>query len=222
MMTMQFLSHSQAARFYDLLGAGLDTQAVYEAAALDDLSAHLELESSRSLLEFGCGTGRFAGDLLVLAPQATYLGVDVSATMVGLASRRLRGFGDRAQVRRSDGAPHIDAPDGAFDRCISTYVLDLLSNDEIIAVLKEAHRVLNPDGLLGLVSLTNGPTAISRVVSTAWRGVHHLSPWVVGGCRPIALRAFMSNCEWRIDYSNIVVRFGVPSEIVVARLINRG
>ena len=34
-------SHSQAARFYDLLGAGLDTQPVYEAAVVRDLVAHL-------------------------------------------------------------------------------------------------------------------------------------------------------------------------------------
>jgi hypothetical protein len=33
-VTIRLLSHSQAARFYDMLGAGLDTQAFYEATAL--------------------------------------------------------------------------------------------------------------------------------------------------------------------------------------------
>ena len=33
----RLLSHSHAARFYDLLGARLDTQAFYEAEALRDL-----------------------------------------------------------------------------------------------------------------------------------------------------------------------------------------
>ena len=72
-------------------------------------------------------------------------------------------------------------------------------------------------GLLGIASLTNGPTPTSRLISTMWRGLHRLSPWLVGGCRPIAIRTLISNSKWSIDYENIVVRFGIPSEIVVAR-----
>jgi SAM-dependent methyltransferase len=97
----QLLSHAQAARFYDLLGARLDTQAFYETAALHDLVANLELARCQSVVEFGIGTGRLAAELLSthLPPDATYLGLDVSATMVRLATNRLRQFGERAKVR---------------------------------------------------------------------------------------------------------------------------
>jgi hypothetical protein len=120
-------------------------------------------------------------------------------------------------VVRTDGAAHIDAAEGAFDRFVSTYVFDLLSDDDIRAALTEAHRVLRPDGLLGLVSLTDGPTPLSQLVTMAWCGLHSISPWLVGGCRPIALHSFLSSTEWRIEYRNIIVRFGVPSEVFVAR-----
>jgi ubiquinone/menaquinone biosynthesis C-methylase UbiE len=222
MAATRLLSHSQAARFYDALGAGLDTQAFYEAAALHDLLTHLQLEKCRSVVEFGFGTGRLAAELLSahLPSNATYLGLEVSATMVRLAKSRLRPFTERAEVRQSDGTPRIDVADGTLDRFISTYVFDLLSDDEIQAVLSEAHRVLRPDGLLGLASLTNGPSPISRVVSTMWRRLHRISPWLVGGCRPITLRTLVSNTQWRIDYANIIVRFGVPSEIVVAKRVS--
>lgn len=215
----RLLSHSQAARFYDLLGARLDTQAFYEAEALHDLVAHLELERCRSVVEFGFGTGRLAADLFSahLPPNATYFGLDVSATMVDLAKSRLRPFGRRVEVRQSAGEPYIDAADGTFDRFICTYVFDLLPDDDIRAVLTEARRILTSDGLIGIVSLTNGPRPLSRFVSTMWRGLHLLSPWLVGGCRPISIRTFVSNRQWRISYANIVVRFGIPSEIVVAR-----
>ncbi len=215
----RFLSHSQAARFYDLLGARLDTQAFYEAEALHDLVAHLELKTCRSVMEFGFGTGQLAAELLSahLPPNATYFGLDVSATMVNLAKSRLRPFGRRAEVRQSAGGPHIDVADGTIDRFICTYVFDLLPDDDIRAVLTEARRILTPDGLIGIVSLTNGPRPLSRLVSTMWRGLHHLSPWLVGGCRPISIRTFVSNEQWRISYANIVLRFGIPSEIVVAR-----
>jgi ubiquinone/menaquinone biosynthesis C-methylase UbiE len=221
-MTRLF-SHAQAARFYDLLGAGLDTQAFYETAALHDLVAHLQLARCQSVAEFGIGTGRLAVELLSahVPAKAIYFGLDVSATMVCLAKSRLRPFGVRADVRQSDGTLRIDAADGTFDRFISTYVFDLLSDDDIRAVVKEARRVLRPDGLLGLASLTDGLSRLSRLVSTAWRGLHCISPWLVGGCRPIVLRDFLSNTEWRVEYRNIIVRFGVPSEVVVASPVFR-
>jgi ubiquinone/menaquinone biosynthesis C-methylase UbiE len=222
MSTTRFLSHDQAARFYDFLGAGLDTQAFYETAALRDLVTHLELATCQYVVEYGFGTGRLAAELLsaYLPPEARYFGLDVSATMTSLAKRRLRVFGRWAEVRLCDGAPRVDATDGSFDRFISTYVLDLLSDDDIREVLKEARRVLKPSGMLGLVSLTNGPTPFSRTLSIMWRGLHRMSPWLVGGCRPIEIRSFISNSEWHIEYANIVVSFGVPSEIVVARPVS--
>jgi hypothetical protein len=58
-MTRLF-SHAQAARFYDLLGVGQDTQAFYETEALRALVAHLELATCHSIFEFGFGTGRLA------------------------------------------------------------------------------------------------------------------------------------------------------------------
>jgi ubiquinone/menaquinone biosynthesis C-methylase UbiE len=223
MTTTPLLSHEQAARFYDRLGVGLDTQAFYEAAALRELVEHFDMKACRAVVEFGCGTGRLAAELLeiYLAPEATYLGLDVSATMVGLTKRRLNHWGARVDVRQCDGAPRIEAADGAFDRFISTYVLDLLSDDEIRGVLGEAHRVLKPDGLLGLASLTSGPTPTSRLVSTVWRRLHRISPWLVGGCRPIELSTFVSNSDWTIAYSNVVVRFGIPSEIIIAKRLSK-
>ncbi|MDE2135296.1 MAG: class I SAM-dependent methyltransferase [Alphaproteobacteria bacterium] len=219
MKTTRLLSRDQLARFYDGLGAGLDTQAFYEAAAMRDLVAHLEMRTSRAIVEFGCGTGRLAAELLAnyVPPGATYLGLDVSRTMVELTKRRLSRWGGRVEVRQTDGAPHVEAADNTFDRFICTYVLDLLSDEEIRRVLDEAHRILRPGGLLGLGSLTNGPTPTSGLVTTIWRRLHQVSPWLVGGCRPITLSSFMPNSGWTVEYTNIVVRFGVPSDIVVAR-----
>lgn len=207
-----------AQRFYDRFGARQDAQGFYELPALRDLQAHLELGAARAVVEFGCGTGRFGAELLATAlpPEATYFGLDVSRTMVELTAGRLDPFGARAQVRQSDGSPHIDSADGSFDRFISNYVLDLLPEEDIRAVLDEAHRVLVPGGLLGVVSLTNGPGPVSRLVSTLWSGVHALSPRLVGGCRPIELLRFISPRQWTLTHRAIVTPYGVPSGIVVA------
>jgi SAM-dependent methyltransferase len=190
-MPPRTLSHDEAHRFYDRFGARQDAQTCYERPALERLLPELRLAEAHALVEFGCGTGRLAAELLAtqLSPECRYLSLDLSATMVGLARARVAPFGARAEVRQTDGAPRIDAPDGAFDRFLSCYVLDLLPEDEIRALLAEAHRVLAPGGLLGVAGLTRGEHGLSAVMSRVWTSIHQLRPALVGGCRPVAVAA---------------------------------
>lgn len=212
------LTRAQARAFYDRFGSKQDGQAFYEDAAVQDLLAHAEFEKANAVFEFGCGTGRFAETLLThhLPAAARYVGRDVSTTMVDLARQRLARFADRADVRLTDGAPRIEAPDAALDRFVSNYVLDLLTAGDIADVLSEARRVLTAEGRLCVVSLTHGSTPASRLVSWLWARVHRLRPQLVGGCRPLALLPFLSQDGWRTIHHNVIVAYGIPSEIVVA------
>lgn len=215
------LSHDEARRFYDRFGAKQDAQAFYERPALERLIAELRLRDARALVEFGCGTGRLAAELLgtQLSPECRYLGLDVSSTMVGLARSRVAPFGARAEIRQTEGAPRIEAPDGSFDRFLSTYVLDLLPEAEIRMLLDEAHRVLAPGGLLGVAGLTHGGHGLSGAVSWLWERVHRLRPALVGGCRPIALEAYLSEGGWKVRQRSVVAPYAIPSEVVVAERI---
>ena len=210
-MSKKLLSHEEARAFYDRFGRRQDLQRFYEDAAVEEM-----LRETRFVFEFGCGTGRLAETLMraYLPPQARYLGVDVSATMVALARKRLAPYAGRATVRRTDGAPRVDLPDGSVDRFLSTYVLDLLGEQDIHSVLAEAHRVLEPGGRLGLVSLTHGTTPLSKVVENVWKGLHRLRPALVGGCRPLSLERYLE-AEWDVRHRTTIVRFGVPSEVLV-------
>jgi ubiquinone/menaquinone biosynthesis C-methylase UbiE len=215
---VRFLSHDEARRFYDRFGAKQDSQAFYERPALERLIPELRLGEARALVEFGCGTGRIAAELLDshLPPGCRYLGLDVSATMAGLAKERVARFGARAEVRQSDGAPRIDAPDGAFDRFLSTYVFDLLPEDEIRALLAEAHRVLAPGGLLGVAGLTHGEHGLSAAMSRLWTSVHQLRPALVGGCRPVSVAAQLPERAWRVRHRSVVAPWAIASEALVA------
>ena len=205
--------------FYDRFGTRQDRQGFYEDAATRDLVAHAGFEEARAVFEFGCGTGRFAAGLLVhqLPKGAAYTGCDVSSTMIDLARRRLMPFGKRVHVQLTDGSVRLDRPDTAFDRFVSNYVLDLLPEEDIALLMQEAYRVLTPDGRLCLVSLTHGTTSISRFVSRVWTRVHGWRPNWVGGCRPIELQDFVQDRLWQVEYRNVVVARGIPSEILVAR-----
>ncbi len=213
------LKPSDAKAFYDRFGKKQDTQSFYENLATNDLIAHARLGEAEKVFEFGCGTGRFASLVLArhLPESATYLGCDLSSTMVGLATERVAIYGGRARVVQSDGTVQFPIPDHSVDRVISTYVLDLLSETDIREFFGEAHRVLMVRGKLCLASLTDGTTFLSRIVSYAWNSIFRLRASLVGGCRPVRLGQYLSRSRWVLEYRNVIIAFGVPSEVLVAR-----
>lgn len=212
------LSRDEARRVYDRIGARQDSQAFYEDRATGLLIRHGAFERAGGVLELGCGTGRFAFRLLSrhLPETARYRGLDLSPRMVELARARLAPFGARAEVVLTDGAPPAAEPAASRDRFVSNFVLDLLPEAEIAAVLREAHRILAPGGLLCLAGLSTGTGALSRLVARAWAQVHALRPALVGGCRPLELRAFLDARAWRVRHHAKLAPFGVPSEALVA------
>lgn len=217
-MSRRFLSRDEIRIFYNRFGIKQDWQRFYEGPALRDLLKNGRFESAGSVFELGCGTGAFARTLLTdyLPPGATYLGVDISSTMVALARERLARFKGRAEVRLTDGSLRFERPEESFDRFVSNYVLDLLPPDDIGEALREAHRLVRPKGRLCVMSLTRGQTWPSRLLTGAWDRLHRLRPGWVGGCRPVELLEFVRGDLWWIDYQNVVTAFGISSEVVIA------
>lgn len=214
----RMLTPQQARRVYDRIGAVQDTQAFYENQALEALLRFAELATATSVVELGCGTGRLAHRLLdqLLPAGASYRGFDVSTTMVELARSRLEPFGERAVVTRTDGSLRLPLDDACCDRVVSSYVLDLLPEDQITIAIAEAARVLRPVGRLCLAGLTFGQGLPSRALIGIWSLLHRLSPTIVGGCRPVDLRRFVASPPWRVAHHEIVVSWAVPSEVLVA------
>lgn len=212
------LTTEEARAFYDRFGSRQDTQSFYEDRGTTALIAHAAFNEASAVFEFGCGTGRFAERLLagILAPSCRYVGVDISSTMVGLAGKRLERWAAQAEVRLSGSSMALSEPDRRFDRFVSNYTLDLLSTDDIRALLAEAYRVLAEDGKLCLVSLTPGQRYLTQLVSRLWQQVHRIRPALVGGCRPINLLDYLPASQWRITNREVVTSFGISSEVVVA------
>jgi ubiquinone/menaquinone biosynthesis C-methylase UbiE len=213
------LSHDQARRVYDRIGRLQDTQAFYEDAATRVLLERGRFESATRVFEFGCGTGRFAVQLLdkFLPSSASYRGVDISPKMISIAQARLRPYGPRAQVALTDDAPLSSEETGRYDRLVANYVLGLLSDENIKSVLADMHRVLRPDGLVCLADLSQGTTLLSRMVASAWARIQARAPSLVGGCRPIDLPTFLSPPDWQIEHAASVVAWCIPTEALVAR-----
>ena len=213
------LSHEEARRAYDRIGALQDSQAFYEDRATVVLLTHANFAAAESVFEFGCGTGRFAHRLFTeyLSPTARYRGVDLSPTMVDLARQRLAPYAARAEVLLTAGQAPVDELSAAYDRFVSNYVFDLLTPEDIRAVVGEAHRLLQADGLLCLTSLSSGVGPGTRSVARLWGWIQARRPALVGGCRPIDLLPFLPNSQWQVRHHAKVVAFALTSEVVVAQ-----
>jgi SAM-dependent methyltransferase len=204
--------------FYDRFGARQDRQGWYEEPALARLIAQGRFFAAGSVCEFGCGTGQLAARLLggTLPAHARYLAVDASSTMVALARERLRPWAGRAEVRQSDGSLRVPGAVAPTERFLCTYVLDLLAEPDIAALLEEAARVLAPGGLLCVAGLTHGRGPLAGSVSRLWALLQRLHWPLVGGCRPLRVAPLLPPQRWRILHDESVAAWGITSEVLVA------
>lgn len=217
-MAKRFLDKDEVRLFYDRFGSKQDWQRFYEGAALRELLQQGRFGEASSVFELGCGTGAFALILLKehLPASASYVGVDISSTMVGLAEKRLACFPGRATIMLTNGSLQFGYTEGTFDRFICNYVLDLLSPDDIARVVSEAHRLLKEGGLMCLVSLTHGQTLVARTVSWIWKSIHNLNPKLVGECRPLNMEDYLNCSYWKIVYHGVMSIAGIASEVLIA------
>merc|ERR1719446_1563408 len=115
--------------------------------------------------------------------------------MIKSAVARLSPFADRAELRRiEDGDPSRFGEgyqDASVDVVISTYVLDILSDQDMELMLGEAYRVLKRGGVLCLSGLTYGQDWRTRAVGAGWALLHALVPALVGGCRAQELAPYL-------------------------------
>lgn len=218
-LNLATLSHHEARRTYDRIGSRQDSQGFYEDRATALVLLHGNFASAESVFEFGCGTGRFALRLFeeYLSNTARYRGVGLSPKMTRLTQARLASYSPRAEVILTEGGPPVDEPAECYDRFVSNYVFDLLSHDDIRAVLREAHRMLRPDGLLCLSGLSSGFGFASRIVAGVVSWIQSVRPSLVGGCRPVDLLPFLPESRWQVQHHSKVAALGIPSEVVVAK-----
>jgi ubiquinone/menaquinone biosynthesis C-methylase UbiE len=136
--------------------------------------------------------------------------------MVELSRQRLERWSHQALVLRTDGGMTLPVGEGTYDRFIATYVLEILTDEQIHDLLAEARRILTDDGALCLVNLTFGEGGLTKLVSTAWQWMHRVRPLWVGGCRPIRLKKYLVHHGWRVAHHHPITAFGVTSEVMIA------
>jgi demethylmenaquinone methyltransferase/2-methoxy-6-polyprenyl-1,4-benzoquinol methylase len=138
------------------------------------------------VLEIGYGTGHGLQTLAVaVGPTGSVDGVDISEAMRDEALERLRGAGLAELVTaRVAAVPPLPYPDATFDRVTMSFTLELFPAEDIPHVLREARRVLRPDGRIGTVSMAIADARHESLLEKAYVWMHRHFPHIVD-CRPI-------------------------------------
>ncbi|HZJ25939.1 MAG TPA: methyltransferase domain-containing protein [Acidimicrobiia bacterium] len=95
------------------------------------------------ILDVGCGPGFYLVELVdSVGPDGSMIGVDSSATMLGIAAGRCEGH-HNVTFREGD-ATALPVEDASFDAVFSVQVLEYVP--DVTAALAEMHRALKPGG----------------------------------------------------------------------------
>ena len=175
----------------------------------------------RSVLDFGCGSGRVLRHFLAEAAVAHLHGCDIDRASIEWASRHMA---PPLQLRQTAGEPPLPYADGSFDLVWALSVLTHIG-EGWSAWLLELHRVLRGDGLL--IATFMGEGMSQQVAGEAWQedrvGMNVLYPglrWDGGG--PMVLHSpWWIRAHWGRAFEILELRptgvIGAGQGIVVMR-----
>jgi ubiquinone/menaquinone biosynthesis C-methylase UbiE len=145
----------------DPLRVRMRTHELYEERRVDlDEICHaaLELQGDESLLDAGCGPGRFLALISGRGHRGRLVGLDQSAAMVDEIGK-LAVPGHRIEAVHGD-VQSLPFDVGAFERVVARHMLYHVP--DIPAGLAELRRVLRPDGLL--LATTNSGRSLPHIL----------------------------------------------------------
>jgi 2-polyprenyl-3-methyl-5-hydroxy-6-metoxy-1,4-benzoquinol methylase len=109
------------------------------------LSCYPDLQPKR-ILDMGCGIGASTVPAAWAFPEAEVHGIDVGASMLRYAHARAEHLGAAVHFSQQN-AEHTNFPDGHFDLVYSCVALHETSQEAVIKILAESHRLLRPGGV---------------------------------------------------------------------------
>ena len=145
---------------YSVPAAEPDRRIDVKFARLTALTA--ETFPAASLLDAGCGDGRFLAALAKLPNcPARLVGCDISERILETASAAVEQNGGTAEFVRAN-LEQLPFPDASFERVLSVQVIEHLL--DFTAGIRELARVLEPAGTL-VLSTDNTRNYVSRVLN---------------------------------------------------------
>lgn len=120
------------------------------ARMLNEYLDAMHVDSARTVLDVGCGTGLVARTIARRPGfSGRITGIDLSPSLAATAARLAaeEGIADRVEFRPGD-SKSLEFGDGTFDAVVAHTLLSHV--DDPLVALREAARVLGPGGMIGI------------------------------------------------------------------------
>ena len=130
------------------------------------------IERPTKIIDVGAGTGYLLSQLVSeTTDEQQITAVDLSEQMLKNAESYLSKHNQltpRLVFKRAD-CMALPWPDSSFDLYVSSYLFDLLPDEELRQAIREMERVLAPDGYAILITMTNELDGVPRLVKLLYR-----------------------------------------------------
>jgi ubiquinone/menaquinone biosynthesis C-methylase UbiE len=130
---------------YDLKGRLFGVPNLLKRLQASDIMAALDIQSTDSVLDFGCGSGYMTVEMAKLAAKATGIDVNPYVTSIKVPP----SLAGRLEYIQTSGIG-LPFPDGSFDRILASEILPMIP--EPGPFLGEIARTLKADGRLVVVN----------------------------------------------------------------------
>jgi demethylmenaquinone methyltransferase/2-methoxy-6-polyprenyl-1,4-benzoquinol methylase len=161
--------------------AGMRLLTLGRAEAAHAYVAAAAARPGAQVLEIGCGTGALTERLAAAGAQV--IAIDQNPEMLERARARLAeaGLSDRVTLIERTAAESDALPAASQDAVVSTFALSEMSRDERLHLLRQARRLLRPDGVLVLADEVVPQRTFQRWLHRLLRAPQALFGWLLVG-----------------------------------------
>ncbi len=183
-----------------------------ESKAAEKVLDFAGIENGEDILEVAVGTGELFQKIVNLNPDGSNTGIDFSFAMLSRAKHRMVKSARKNYNLEIASAYQLPFENEAFSLLINNFMLDLLPEQDYVAILTEYYRVLKPSGRLVISAMTFGSTFYHRF----WGWAAKEFPALLTNCRPISIRNYLIGTGFRIIDSAFISQNTFPSQVTVA------
>jgi ubiquinone/menaquinone biosynthesis C-methylase UbiE len=198
-------SFAAVSKFYDAWAK------ITESKAMDSALSKIKGDINGYVLDIGVGTGDMFYRIVPLNKEGYNVGLDISPQMLFKAKKKLNGNIKSKTILILGNAFNLPFGDNSFDYIFSSYVFDLLPEEEFETITKEVYRVLKKNGKVVIITMSFG----YRWYNKLWFYIAKYFPGILTNCRPIDLKPYFYSNFRDVNVVNISQNT-FPSEILTA------
>lgn len=172
------------------------------------------IRDGMKVLEVATGSGEMFRRLVRANGTGATIGVDLSPNMAARTQRTARSRFPLAQTHcQAVDARHMPFRNEAFDAIFCCYLLELLSGDDIVGILREFRRVLRASGNLTLVLIGQNTPMFNAI----YKVVGKVAPAFWGRQVERRVPELIESARFEILQDRVVRQTFYPSRVLVAR-----